>query len=121
MTHHACHAGMYKPALLADATEDLVTDYLNTNVKSVVYGVKYAMAAMTASGTKGSIVVNSSAMSHISKSGFEGAALYAATKAAADMIVRYAAIEGASAGVFVICSSDCAVQLVYFLYVSPEK
>lgn len=57
------------------------------------------MSAMSDLGVRGAIVVNSSAMSHIPKSGFEGVGLYAATKAAADMIVRYAAIEGSQAGV----------------------
>lgn len=92
-------AGLYQPVLLKDTTEDIFENYVNSNFKSVVFGIKYAMQAMTKLGTRGSIVVNSSGLSHVCKSGFEGVGLYAATKAASDMIVRYAAIEGAESGV----------------------
>lgn len=68
----------------------------NLNIKSVIYGIKYAMAAMKSKGTKGSILVNSSVMSHIAKSNMHGGGVYAATKAAADMLVQYAAAEGAA-------------------------
>jgi NAD(P)-dependent dehydrogenase (short-subunit alcohol dehydrogenase family) len=71
---------------------------MDTNVKSAFFAVKYAMKAMKEKGIKGSIVVNSSAMSATAKRGFAGAGLYSASKAAVDMLVKYAAIEGAEAG-----------------------
>ena len=92
------HTGTYKPALFADVAEATVDDLLNLNVKSVIYGIKYAMAAMKEKGTKGSILVNSSAMSHVAKSWAKGGGVYSASKAAADMLVQYAAAEGADSG-----------------------
>ena len=93
------HTGTYKPALFADVDEATVDDLLNLNVKSVIYGIKYTMAAMKEKkGTKGSIVVNSSAMSHVPKSSLAGGGVYSASKAAADILVQYAAAEGADSG-----------------------
>ena len=69
-------------------------------MKSVIYGVKYAMAAMKDKAVKGSILVNSSVMSYVAKSCMAGGGVYSATKAAADMLVQYAAAEGAEYGTF---------------------
>ena len=97
--------GTYKPALFSDADESAVDYLLNLNIKSVIYGIKYAMAAMKKKGTKGAILVNSSVMSHAPKSGLAGGGLYSATKAAADMLVQYAAVEGADSGALLVVES----------------
>jgi hypothetical protein len=98
LTNFRAFAGTYKPAPFSDVDESMVDDMLNLNIKSVIYGVKYAMAAMKEKGTKGSIVINSSVMSHVAKSVMQGGGVYAATKSAADMLVQYAAVEGAESG-----------------------
>lgn len=94
-----CGTGTYKPASFSEVDEATVDNLLNLNVKSVIYGIKYAMAAMQDGGTKGgAIVVNSSVMSHSPKSGIAGGGIYSASKSAADMLVQYAAAEGADSG-----------------------
>jgi NAD(P)-dependent dehydrogenase (short-subunit alcohol dehydrogenase family) len=71
---------------------------IDLNVKGTAFALKYALAAIRKSKSKGSIVVNSSAMSILAKASFPAGGLYAAGKAALDMMVKYAAIEGAEAG-----------------------
>lgn len=93
------------PVTFADIEESVIDAQLNLNIKSVIYGIKFAMAAMKDKGIKGSILVNSSVMSHAPKSNTTGGGVYAATKAAADMLVQYAAVEGAAddSGVLTLC------------------
>jgi NAD(P)-dependent dehydrogenase (short-subunit alcohol dehydrogenase family) len=62
------------------------------------FGLKHCMNAMMTHGVKGSIVANTSCMGSCPRNSAAGAGIYAAAKAAADMIVKYAAIEGAEAG-----------------------
>lgn len=54
--------------------------------------------AMAKSGNKGSIIVNSSALGSRVSAGFRGAGVYAATKAGADMLMKYAAVEVSLSG-----------------------
>jgi NAD(P)-dependent dehydrogenase (short-subunit alcohol dehydrogenase family) len=96
-------AGTYKQMSFEDADEALVDELLNLNVKSIIYGTKYAMIAMKETGTKGSIVVNTSVLSHVAKSNMAGSGVYASTKSAGDMLVQYAAIEGAENGAHPVC------------------
>jgi NAD(P)-dependent dehydrogenase (short-subunit alcohol dehydrogenase family) len=86
-----------------EADEALINELLNLNVKSIIYGTKYAMRAMKEKGTKGAIVFNSSGVSHVAKSSMAGSGVYAATKSAGDMLVQYAAIEGADNGAPPVC------------------
>merc|ERR1719343_854434 len=79
-----------------DVKEESYDFIMNANVKSVVFAFKYLMPAMKESPTKDtSIVVNTSCMGSVARASFAGAGIYAASKAAADMLVKYAAIEGA--------------------------
>jgi NAD(P)-dependent dehydrogenase (short-subunit alcohol dehydrogenase family) len=96
------HAGTFKLMPFTEADDAVTDELLNLNVKSIIYGIKYTMIAMKEKGTKGAILINSSAMSHVAKSNMQGAGLYSATKSAADMLVQYAAIEGAESGALLI-------------------
>lgn len=93
------NAGAYKSAPFLSLEEEAVDALLSANVKSVIYGVKYAMTAMKDKAIKGSILINSSVMSHVPKSSIAGGGVYSATKAAADMLVQYAAAEAAEYGI----------------------
>jgi NAD(P)-dependent dehydrogenase (short-subunit alcohol dehydrogenase family) len=97
------HAGTYKQMSFEEANEALINELFNLNVKSIIYGTKYAMKAMKEKGTKGAIVVNSSGVSHVAKSSMAGSGVYASTKSAGDMLVQYAAIEGAENGTHPVC------------------
>jgi NAD(P)-dependent dehydrogenase (short-subunit alcohol dehydrogenase family) len=81
-----------------EADEAVVDELLSINIKSIIYGIKYSMIAMKEKGTKGSIVVNTSVMAHAAKSNMPKSGVYASTKSAGDMLVQYAAIEGADSG-----------------------
>jgi NAD(P)-dependent dehydrogenase (short-subunit alcohol dehydrogenase family) len=74
---------------------------INTNLKGVVYALKYGLPAIAKSGGGGSIVACSSTAGHSVMFGSERMkawGVYAASKAAVDMLVQYAAIEGAVHG-----------------------
>ncbi|CAN0041370.1 unnamed protein product, partial [Ascophyllum nodosum] len=68
---------------------------------SLVFCFKYQIPAMAKSGNKGSIIVDSSiAASRVTASpSAAGVGVYAASKAGADMLMKYAAIEGGPSGV----------------------
>ncbi|KAG5191401.1 short-chain dehydrogenase/reductase SDR [Tribonema minus] len=87
----------FAEASLGHVTNEMVDTVMDTNFKSVVFGFKYALPAIEKSGGHGSIVVNSSAAGSTAsaKSVCAGIAPYAASKAAVDMLVKYAAVEAA--------------------------
>ena len=85
--------GPGKPTMEVD--EETYNSAMDMNLKSVVFGLKYAMLAIKKNEGGGAILVNSSAMSLTAKPDFVGMQLYSAAKAGADQLVRYAAIEGA--------------------------
>jgi NAD(P)-dependent dehydrogenase (short-subunit alcohol dehydrogenase family) len=77
-------------------SEEALDRVLATNTKSVAFAFKYQLPAIEKSGGKGSIVVNTSC------AGTRGSAnpvicrenaVYAASKAAANMLMQYAASE----------------------------
>eukprot|EP00191_Tetraselmis_sp_GSL018_P016959 CAMPEP_0177592984 /NCGR_PEP_ID=MMETSP0419_2-20121207/8867_1 /TAXON_ID=582737 /ORGANISM="Tetraselmis sp., Strain GSL018" /LENGTH=262 /DNA_ID=CAMNT_0019083919 /DNA_START=155 /DNA_END=940 /DNA_ORIENTATION=- len=82
-----------------DAVEDQVDTLLNTNVKSVVFALKYLLPVMEPLGKKASIVVTSSSVSGKATAAAQGLGVYSASKAAVDMLVKYAAIEAAESGI----------------------
>ncbi|KAG5180397.1 short-chain dehydrogenase/reductase SDR [Tribonema minus] len=89
------NAGTYGGAPVDQVTEELFNKIFDANVKSVAFGLKHVLPAIERSGGGGSVVVNSSCMGLRAPANptFTGAGLYAGSKAAADMIMRYAAIE----------------------------
>eukprot|EP00903_Cladosiphon_okamuranus_P008986 g8596.t1 len=96
------NAGVFRTALFADITEESLDASLNVNVKSLAFCFKYQIPAMAATSEgKGSIIVNTSvcALRPTVNPVFTGAGIYAASKAAAEMLMKYAAIEGAASGV----------------------
>lgn len=94
------NAGVYNTCEVTKIEDDMVSRVLDTNVKSVVWLLKYEIPAMAATpGKNGSIIVNSSVMSQRAQVKFKTSGLYAASKAAADMLVKYGAIEAAEFGI----------------------
>ncbi|CBN74948.1 short-chain dehydrogenase/reductase SDR [Ectocarpus siliculosus] len=96
------NAGVFKTVPFVDITEDTIDDILNTNVKSIAWCLKYQIPAMKdTAGGKGSIIVNTSVtgLRPSALPGLTGAGMYSASKAAAEMLMKYAAIEGAASGV----------------------
>lgn len=83
---------------IVELTGDDIDGAFNSNFKSVVWGLKHALPAMAKSPNKGSVVVNTSIMASIARANFAGSSMYAASKAAANMLVKYAAIEAAADG-----------------------
>lgn len=73
-------------------TEQSTADYdftMNTNVRSVLWGMQHAIRAMQVSGG-GAIINNASIVAHI---GFANTALYTASKSAVVGLTRVAAVE----------------------------
>eukprot|EP00611_Tribonema_gayanum_P021344 TRINITY_DN407_c1_g3_i3.p1 TRINITY_DN407_c1_g3~~TRINITY_DN407_c1_g3_i3.p1 ORF type:complete len:189 (-),score=66.85 TRINITY_DN407_c1_g3_i3:400-966(-) len=91
------NAGTFAGAPLAQITSDVVDTVFATNFKSAVFGFKYALPAIEKSGGQGSIIVNSSVAGSAACAlpRAAGAAVYSASKAAVDMLVKYAAVEAA--------------------------
>jgi NAD(P)-dependent dehydrogenase (short-subunit alcohol dehydrogenase family) len=73
-------------------TDEIMDTVFNTNVKSVAFAFKYQLPAIEKSGGKGSVVVNTSVigMTATTQEAFHGAGVYAASKAAANMLTQYA-------------------------------
>ena len=92
------NAGAVGQFKLVDTTDEAMDGLINLNMKSVVYGLKHSLPALKASPNKGSVVVNSSVMGSMARGAFPGWSMYAATKAAAEMMVRFAAVEAAEDG-----------------------
>ena len=65
---------------------------LSINVKSVAFAFKYQLPAIEKSGGKGSVLVTSSAGGARARADpyFKGFGLYAASKAAVNMLTQYA-------------------------------
>ncbi|CAM9191309.1 unnamed protein product [Ectocarpus fasciculatus] len=90
------NAGVFKTVPFVDITEDTIDDILNINVKSIAWCLKYQIPAMKdTAGGQGSIIVNTSVtgLRPSALPGLAGAGMYSASKAAAEMIMKYAAIE----------------------------
>jgi NAD(P)-dependent dehydrogenase (short-subunit alcohol dehydrogenase family) len=73
-------------------TDDLLDTILTTNTKSVAFAFKYQLPAMEKSGGKGSIAVNTAGLGTRATASafFRGTGVYAASKAAANMLTQYA-------------------------------
>ncbi|CAN0276227.1 unnamed protein product [Ascophyllum nodosum] len=95
------NAGVFMGAPFSEVTEDMASMIFDINLKSLVFCFKYQIPAMAKSGNKGSIIVDSSSMvSRVSALPFAmGGGVYAASKAGANMLMKYAAIEGGPSGV----------------------
>lgn len=94
-----CGAGVMRENKLSEATEDDFDYLFNNNTKGLFFGLQTVANAMRDAGTKGSIVAISSVMGHevrvtvnMTKS------IYGATKAANDILMKYAAGEYAEHG-----------------------
>eukprot|EP00903_Cladosiphon_okamuranus_P015715 g14507.t1 len=96
------NAGIFRKATFMDMTAGTIDSLLDVNVKSLAWCFKFQIPAMAATaGGKGSIVVNSScvALRPCALPTAAGGAMYVASKAAAEMLMKYAAIEGAASNV----------------------
>jgi NAD(P)-dependent dehydrogenase (short-subunit alcohol dehydrogenase family) len=93
------NAGAFPFKTLVDISAAEVDLVLNTNVRGVIYALKYQLPAIANSSTKdnwGSIINNSSVASTRVVSSLVTAGVYAATKAAVDTLTKFAALEGAA-------------------------
>mmetsp|Transcript_24786 Transcript_24786/g.97966 ORF Transcript_24786/g.97966 Transcript_24786/m.97966 type:complete len:249 (-) Transcript_24786:408-1154(-) len=91
------NAGYYGGAPITALEGEEIDKVLGINVKSVIFGIKHCLPAMKeTSGGTGSIIVNTSTMSSAVTTAMGSAAgIYSASKAAAKMIMTYAAVEAA--------------------------
>jgi Enoyl-(Acyl carrier protein) reductase len=73
-------------------TEEKLDKILSINVKSVAFACKYQLPAIEKSGGKGSMLVTSSVGGARARADpyFKGFGLYAASKAAVNMLAQYA-------------------------------
>jgi NAD(P)-dependent dehydrogenase (short-subunit alcohol dehydrogenase family) len=91
------NAGTFGPiGPLAEQDEDALDQVLQTNVKGVFLGMKYALAQMLAQG-HGVIVNNASTTG--ARNSTHGVALYAAAKSAVISLTKSAALEYATRGI----------------------
>jgi NAD(P)-dependent dehydrogenase (short-subunit alcohol dehydrogenase family) len=113
------NAGVFPMATMQKITAEQVDALLDTNVKSIVYGLKYQLPAIGKSASKdiwGVIVNNSSSISLHTSSTLVAAGVYAASKSAVDTLSKYGALEGAPLHVRVLalnigpCASDGALS-----------
>ncbi|CAM9780933.1 unnamed protein product, partial [Ascophyllum nodosum] len=95
------NAGIVMTAPFSEITEDMASKVFDINLKSLVFCFKYQISAMAKSGNKGSIIVNSSTAASRATAlpVAKGFGVYAASKAGANMLMKYAAIEGGPSGV----------------------
>eukprot|EP00903_Cladosiphon_okamuranus_P014875 g13774.t1 len=96
------NAGIFRPTPFENMNEEAIDALLGVHVKSVAWGLQYQIPAIAAStGGKGSIIINTSVSGirpyKMSAMGHGG--IYSASKAAAEMLMKYGAIEGAASGV----------------------
>mmetsp|Transcript_11609 Transcript_11609/g.28273 ORF Transcript_11609/g.28273 Transcript_11609/m.28273 type:complete len:255 (+) Transcript_11609:170-934(+) len=94
------NAGVYKPCNLAEVTDADLDETFGANFKSAVFALKHLGPAMKeTAGGKGSIILNTSAMSTAVKTTLTAGWLYSCAKAAAKMLMTYAAITFAESEV----------------------
>ncbi|CAM9525966.1 unnamed protein product [Choristocarpus tenellus] len=84
---------MFRSVTLSDFTVETFESVFSTNVLSQALAFKYQIPAMGASGDKGSIIVNTSCVALRATPRMTGGGIYSASKAAAEMLVKYGAIE----------------------------
>lgn len=85
---------------IVELTNEDIDQVFGMNFKSVIWGLKHVLPAMkkSNSGSGGSVIVNTSCMGGTARAPFAGTSMYSASKAAADQLVKYAAIEAAGDG-----------------------
>jgi NAD(P)-dependent dehydrogenase (short-subunit alcohol dehydrogenase family) len=73
-------------------TDEVLDATLATNTKSVAFAFKHQLPAIEKSGGNGSIVVNTAGMGTRATASafFRGTGVYAASKAAANLLTQYA-------------------------------
>ena len=86
-----CNAGVWAKGKATEFDEAVWEKVMNVNVKSVLWTAKHAVPVMEAQGS-GVILITTSVAAHI---GFPAHALYCASKAALEAIVRCLAVDHA--------------------------
>lgn len=90
------NAGMFLSTTLTEVTEEMIDIVFGVNFKAILFALKYALPVMrdTANGA-GSVVLTTGSLSTAINSKMSDTILYSASKAAAKMIMQYAAIQAA--------------------------
>jgi len=90
------NAGIFSSKSIPDIDAGHVDDLINTNIKSIIWGLKYQIPALLASGNSGSVINNSSMLGLHNRSRISaGASIYSATKSFVNALSQVAAIENA--------------------------
>jgi NAD(P)-dependent dehydrogenase (short-subunit alcohol dehydrogenase family) len=100
------NAGLEWAGPITDATEEDYRRVFDTNVWSVVVGMKYEIPAMLKTGG-GAIINTSSVAGHI---GMSGASLYIASKHAVEGLTKSAALEFAQQGLRINAVSPAVIE-----------
>lgn len=90
------NVGMFKPALLMRTSEELFDNYVNTNLKSCFFGMKYAVKSMIQKNVEGRII-NIASYSPYTPAVYES--VYGATKAGVIALTKVAAKEYGFSGI----------------------
>ncbi|KAG5175204.1 short-chain dehydrogenase/reductase SDR [Tribonema minus] len=94
------NAGVHLAKPISEVDGSMLDKLYDVNVKGVAYALKYQLPAIEKSGGKGSVVINSSCAGSTVTAFpiFKGNGPYASTKAAVDILMKYAAIEAIDHG-----------------------
>jgi len=88
------NAGIYGNRPIVESDDQFVDNLFNTNIKGVLWGLKHQLPAINkTAGGKGSVIINSSALSRNSGNFAIGTSIYSSTKSAVDTLSRSAAVE----------------------------
>eukprot|EP00953_Heterococcus_sp_UTEX-ZZ885_P037505 19266-Heterococcus_DN1.PRE.1 len=87
------NAGIVTDVTLSQVTDEAFDKIFHTNSKSVAFALKHFLPAIEKSGGNGSVVVNSSVASRTGCTEAMGFVLYAASKAANNMMTQYASLS----------------------------
>ncbi|KAG5175205.1 short-chain dehydrogenase/reductase SDR [Tribonema minus] len=115
------NAGVHRAKPISEVDASMLDTLYDVNVKGVAYALKYQLPAIEKSGGKGSVVINSSCLGSTVTAFpiFKGNGPYASTKAAVDILMKYAAIEAIDHGTRV--NSIAAGAVFTNLVGAPEE
>ncbi|CAN0218955.1 unnamed protein product, partial [Ascophyllum nodosum] len=93
------NAGVLTQHLLADVTDNDIDATFGANFKGVVFGLKHQLPAISKTWDNGAVVVTTSLAGTKVETENPRLSVYGASKAAAEMMIKYGAVEGAAMNV----------------------